>query len=135
MDIQNELENKLAKLIAEGIAEDEFIPFLLNAQIFMPIQGNPGASKDFDDNAKPQPLIVKDEDDTEVLVVFSSTERAREFMQDYPDYVGGLLTEFSWVLRKLDGPLNISLNPGWEYGINLDEELIDVLRSSLPPES
>ena len=34
--------------------------------------------------------------------------------------VGGLLTEFSWLLRRIGGGVPIALNPGWDIGMDFD---------------
>ena len=59
---------------------------------------------------------------------------AQEFVSDFPGYGGGLLTEFSWVLRKMDTPLGIALNPGFETGFDMDAEMVADLMASLPAE-
>ena len=69
-----------------------------------------------------------------VLVVFTSPERAKPFAEHFPDFSGGLLTEFSWLLRRLGGGVPIALNPGWDIGMEFDADTIAQLIAHLPPE-
>ena len=78
---------------------------------------------------------MKDEAGTQVLVLFTSPERAKDFVQDFPSYGGGLLTEFSWVLRKMGVPAGIALNPGLDAGFDLEPEMVADLMATLPPEA
>ena len=100
----------------------------------MPIQEEANAIKGFQRTTKAQPLLLEIEAGAKVLILFTSPGRAKEFVSQHPGYGGGLLTEFSWVLRKLDAPLNTSLNPGFETGFDMDVEMVADLMSSLPPE-
>jgi hypothetical protein len=61
------------------------------------------------------------------MVLFTSPERAKEFVQDHPGYGGGLLVEFSWVLARLGSGIAVSINPGMEYGIDLDPQTVEQL--------
>ena len=70
-----------------------------------------------------------------MLILFTSPGRAKKFVADFPGFDGGLLTEFSWVLRKMNTPLAIALNPGLEVGFDMDAETVASLMAELPPES
>jgi len=133
-ETQNELEKQLVNVLEGSIEGDDFIRFLLDAQVFMPIQDETHAIKGFQRSTKAQPLLVDIEEGNQALILFTSPGRARDFVSHYPGYGGGLLTEFSWVLRKLDAPLNISLNPGFEAGFDMDVEMVADLLANLPPE-
>ena len=131
---QNELEKNLVTAIEGEMDADDFMQQLLNAQVYMPIQDETHAIKGFQRSTKAQPLVVNAEDGSQVMVLFTSPARAKEFVDDFPGFGGGLLTEFSWVLRKMDTPLNIALNPGYEAGFDMDAEMVADLMSKLPPE-
>ena len=133
-EAQNELEKQLLSALNGSLPGDEFIHFLFNAQVFMPIQDEAHAIKGFQRTTKAQPLLVELEDGAQVLILFTSPGRAKEFVSQYPGFGGGLLTEFSWVLRKMDAPLSISLNPGFETGFDMDVEMVADLLANLPPE-
>ena len=132
---QNELEKKLLSALEGTLAGDVFITHLLNSQVFMPIQDEPAVIKGFQRATKTQPLLLDDEEGNQVLVLFTSPERAREFVAGYPDYGGGLLTEFSWILSKLDDPMHVSLNPDIDTGLDLDREMVEDLMTRLPPQA
>ena len=130
----NDLEKQLAAVHTGELAADAFITRLLGEQIFMPVQDEKSAIKGFQRSTQAQPLIVADEDGTRVLVLFTSPERAKPFLEDFPEFRGGLLTEFSWVLRRLGGGFPISINPGWEIGMDLDTDTVAQLYARLPQE-
>lgn len=132
---QNELETMLVSALDGGVAEEDFMRQLLDAQVFMPIQDEASSIKGFQRTTKAQPLLVEDENGTQVLILFTSPGRAKEFVDNHPGYGGGLLTEFSWVLRKMDTPLSIALNPGFEAGFDMDVEMVAELMASLPAET
>lgn len=132
---QNELEKKLLSLLDGSIEGEDFLHFLQDAQVYMPIQDEAHAIKGFQRSTKAQPLLVTDEDDNQVLILFTSPGHAKDFVQDYPGYSGGLLTEFSWLLRRMDTVLGIALNPGMETGFDLDAEMVANLMANLPPET
>jgi hypothetical protein len=62
-----------------------------------------------------------------VLVLFTSPERAKGFLQEFPAYSGGLLTEFSWILSRIGSGVAVSINPGMEFGIDLDPHTVEQL--------
>lgn len=133
-EAQNEQEKQLMSVLDGSIPGEDFIRYLVDAQVFMPIQDEAHAIKGFQRSTKAQPLLVEIEDGVQTLILFTSPGRAREFTSFYPGYGGGLLTEFSWVLRKMDAPMCISLNPGFETGFDMDAEMVADLMASLPPE-
>ncbi|HEY6095988.1 MAG TPA: SseB family protein [Gallionellaceae bacterium] len=130
---QNELERRLLSTLEGGMDGDDFIASLLHAQVFMPVQDEPGESEVAPHPAHAQPLVLQDEEGRPVLVLFTSPARAKEFMQDFPDYGGGLLTEFSWVLRRMGSPVAIIVNPDQEAGFDLEADSVAELMASLPP--
>ena len=130
----NDLEKQLAAVHTGELAADAFITRLLDEQVFMPVQDEKNAIKGFQRTTQAQPLIVADEDGTRVLVLFTSPERAKPFLEDFPEFRGGLLTEFSWVLHRLGGGFPISLNPGWEIGMDFDTDMVAQLYARLPRE-
>lgn len=130
----NDLEQELIA-VTNGEAEAEaFVLRLLDQQVFMPVLDEKDAIQGFQRSTQAQPLIVADEDGEQVLVLFTSPERAKPMVADFPDYSGGILTEFSWLLRRMDGGFHIALNPGWEVGMDFDADTVAQLIAQLPPE-
>lgn len=130
----NELENKLVSALEGNLTGEEFIKRLLLEQVYMPIQDEVHATKGLQRPSKAQPLLVEDEEGSQVLILFTSPGRAKEFVDDYPDYGGGLLTDFSWVLSKLDSPVYVAINPGFDAGFDLHVDIVADLMSHLPKE-
>lgn len=130
----NDMEQQLAEVHAGTLEVEDFVARLMNEQVFMPVKDEKHAIAGFQRSTQAEPLILEDEDGTKVVVVFTSPERAKPFLESYPNYKGGLLTEFSWLLKKIGGGFPISLNPGWEIGLDFDAEMVASLIAGLPAE-
>lgn len=130
----NDLEQQLVEVHAGTLGVEDFVVRLMNEQVFMPVKDEKHAIAGFQRSTQAEPLILEDEEGTKVVVVFTSPERAKPFLEYYPDYKGGLLTEFSWLLKKIGDGFPIALNPGWEIGLDFDAEMVASLIASIPPE-
>lgn len=127
--LRNDLEQQLHAAQTGQTPSNVFMKQLLAATIFMPVKDDAaigGAPR----AAKAQPLVVVDETGAQVLVLFTSPERAKPFLERYPDFRGGLLTEFTWILDKMDPGFGIVVNPGDELGIDLEVELVEQMRAA-----
>ena len=123
----DELEQKLIAAQDGSLPEREFMHYLLEAQVFMPIRDSVNIAG-FTGSNKAIPLTLNTDDAAEVLVLFTSPERAKDFVQDYPGYEGGLLVEFKWVLERTGSGVGISLNPNWPVGMDLEPEMVQQLK-------
>jgi hypothetical protein len=103
---------------------------LVEAQIFMPVKDD-SAVGGIQRSTKAHPLVVQDPNGLSALVLFTSPERAKPFLEHYPDFRGGLLTDFKWVLEKMDAGFGIVINPGDDLGIDLEPELVAQLAASI----
>ena len=126
-EARNELEQKLMAAQEGSLSENEFMHYLLEAQVFMPVRDSINIAG-FTGSNKAIPLTLNTEDAVEVLVLFTSPERAKDFVQDYPGYEGGLLVEFKWVLERTGSGVGISLNPNWPVGMDLEAEMVQQLK-------
>jgi len=117
---QNDLERQLLAAQEGQISAEDFIATLLGAEVFMPIYERHQIGGLQTERAA-QPLKI-DTDNGEVLVLFSSPERAKAFVRDFPGYGGGLVVEFTWILEKLGIGYAISLNPGETVGIDFEAQ-------------
>ena len=97
--------------------------YLMDTQVFMPVKDSIGI-EGFTSSDKAIPLTLKTEDDVEVLILFTSPERAKPFLQDFPDYGAGLLSEFSWILDRIGSGVAIAINPGIEFGMDLEADTV-----------
>ena len=128
-EARTELEQKLMAAQEGSLPESEFMHYLLEAQVFMPVRDSINIAG-FSGSDKAMPLTLHTEDALEVLVLFTSPDRAKLFVQDYPGYEGGLLVEFNWVLERTGSGVGISLNPTWAVGMDLETEMVQQLRSN-----
>lgn len=130
----NTPEHQLVAVHAGELDPEDFARALLDQQIFMPVRDEKNAIQGFQRSTQAEPLIIEDEDGARVLVVFTSPDRAKPFVEHFPDFKGGLLVEFSWLLRRIGGGVPVALNVGWDIGMDFDADMIGHLVSQLPPE-
>jgi hypothetical protein len=118
---QNDLERRLIAAQEGRIDPQDFIQTLLGSEVFMPIyEKHQIMGLQTEDRARP--LKIQTDEGGEVLVLFTSPERAKEFVRDFPGYGGGLVADFTWVLEKLGLGFGIALNPGLEYGMDFEAQ-------------
>lgn len=123
----NDLETRLVAAQQGELGSEQFMHELLLAQVFMPVEDEPSGIQGFQRSVRANPLTLQSEDGQQVLVLFTSPERAKRFLADFPGYRGGLLTEFTWVLERIGSGIAISLNPGVEFGIDFDADTVEQL--------
>ncbi len=123
---KNELETKLLAAWEGSLSGDEFMQELLVSEVFMPIEDDE-VMQGVQRSSHAQPLVLEAEDGTQVVAVFTSPDRAKFFLKDFPLYGGGLLTEFKWVLEKMGSGHGVALNPGCEVGFDMAPEMLSQL--------
>lgn len=128
---RNELEHRLLAAQEGRITSEDLLDTLLTSQVYMPVQEEKTAVLNIQRSARAQPLVLNAEDGTPILILFSSPERSKEFVRDYPGYGGGLLTEFTWVLERMGRDYGIALNPGSEIGFDMEPETVNELIDGL----
>lgn len=126
---RNELEEKLVAAQEGRLASEAFMDYLMDTQVFMPVKDSIGIGG-FTGSDKAIPLTLKTEDDIEVLILFTSPERAKDFVQDFPGYEGGLLAEFRWVLERTGSGIGISINPTYPVGMDMEPEMVQQLKAN-----
>jgi hypothetical protein len=137
----NDLETKLVAAQEGQLDTQAFMEELLNSQLFMPVEDEPNQIQGFQRSTKAKPLTLDTEDGMNVMVLFTSPERAKAFLEDFPAYRGGLLTEFGWILERIGSGVGIAINPGLEFGIDLEPQMVEQLihmnaakqKNSAPP--
>lgn len=127
---KNDLERQLAAAQAGEVPPEAFLDALMAAEVFMPVRDD-DRIKGFQRSTRALPLSLVDDEGVPTLILFSSPERARGFVKDFPGYEGGLLTEFTWVLSKMGGGYGIALNPGCEVGFDMPATLVAALADRL----
>jgi hypothetical protein len=126
-EARNELEQKLVTAQEGRLSSEEFMKYLLDTQVFMPVKDSIGI-EGFTGSDKAIPLTLKTEDDIETLILFTSPDRAKTFVQDFPGFEGGLLVEFKWVLERTGSDVGISINPNWPVGMDMEPEMVQQLK-------
>jgi len=128
-EARNELEENLLAAQDGQMSTDEFMEYLMDTQVFMPVKDSIGI-EGFTSSDKAVPLTLKTEDEIDVLILFTSPDRSKEFVQDFTGYDGGLLAEFKWVLERTGSGIGISINPNWPVGMDLEPAMIEQLKSN-----
>lgn len=126
-EAKNELEKRLVAAASGELSGDQFMKELLTSEVFMPILDKHDIGG-FQSSDKADPLTLEDEQGVSILILFTSPDRARDFVKDYPGYGGGLLTEVTWILERVGSGIGISLNPDSPAGIDLTPEMVQQLR-------
>ena len=134
-DTRNILEEKLLAAQEGHISSDGLLEVLLVSQVFMPVQDEKPMALNIQRSTRAQPLTLSAEDGTPILVLFSSPERAKPFLKDYPGYSGGILESFKWVLARMGTDYGIALNPGSEVGFDMEPETVNELARRVAQEA
>lgn len=122
---KNELEQKLLAVMSGELTSETFMRELIAGQVFMPVRDDKESGiKGLQLTTRATPLVVQDGEGHNILVTFTSPERAKGFLTDYPEFGGGLLTEFTWILERMEPGFSIAVNPGLEVGIDIEPETI-----------
>jgi len=126
---RNEVEEKLLSAQEGQLSSEALMEHMMDAQLFMPVKDSIGI-EGFTSSDKAVPLTLKTEDNIEVLILFTNPDRSKTFLQDFPGYDGGLVTEFKWVLERTGSGIGISINPDWPVGMDLEPEMIQQLKTN-----
>jgi hypothetical protein len=126
-DARNVLEEKLLAAQEGHISSDELLEVLLTSQVFMPVQDEKAPALNIQRSTRAKPLSLTAEDGTPILVLFSSPERAKPFLADFPGFTGGILESFRWVLERMGTGYGIALNPGSDVGFDMEPETVTEL--------
>jgi hypothetical protein len=122
-DPKNELEQRLIDGQEGRMSEAEFMEALMESQVVMPVLDK-RQIEGLQSSTRAQPLTLETEDGSHVVAVFSSPDRAKPFVRDFPGYEGGILEKFGWVAEKVGAGYGIATNPGWEVGLDLEADVI-----------
>lgn len=128
-EARNELEAKILEAQEGRIDSDDLLRTLMGSQVFMPVQDEKAPVLNVQRSTRAQPLVLTAEEGTPILVLFSSPERAKPFLKDYPGFTGGILESFKWVLENMGSGYGIMLNPDSEVGFDMEPETVqDLIR-------
>lgn len=125
LDAKNELERKLLAAMDGELPSEDFMRELMTQQVFIPIRDDKDHGiAGLQSTTQATPLVVEDEDGHKILVLFTSPERAKNFLADTPGYGGGLLADFSWIVERMEPGFAIAVNPGIDLGMDIEPEIV-----------
>lgn len=116
------IEHKLVAAQEGRLSSEDFMQELLEATLFLPVYDDSAAGIELSDKARP--ISIELEDGTEIMVVFTSPERAGEFLDQAPGQSGGILESFRWIVEHAGTGVGISINPGWDFGLDIEPEIV-----------
>lgn len=123
LEAKNELEQKLLAAMSGDLSSDDFMRELLTQQVFIPVRDDKDSGiKGFQHTTKATPMVIEDDEGHKILVLFTSPERAKDFLAEVPGYSGGLLADFAWIVERMEAGFAISVNPGLEMGMDIEPE-------------
>jgi len=132
---RNDVERLLLEMQQGDLDPESFARRLIDLEVFMPVKDDKHRIAGFQTSTKAEPLVVEDEAGNRVLITFSSPERAKTFVAEFPGFSGGLLTEVAWILRRMGENMGLSINPGEDPGFDFDPDMVAMLASVLPEEN
>jgi hypothetical protein len=122
---KSELERKLLAAMNGDLPSEDFMRELMTEQIFIPVKDEKESGiKGFQRTTKATPLVIQDDEGMNILVLFTSPERARSFLAEFPGYSGGLLADFSWIVERMEPGFAISVNPGMDMGMDIEPHIV-----------
>jgi hypothetical protein len=130
-EARNELEAKILEAQEGRITSDDLLKTLMGSQVFMPVQDEKAPVLNVQRSTRAQPLVLSAEEGTPILVLFSSPERAKPFLENYPGFTGGILESFKWVLQNMGSGYGVMLNPDSEVGFDMEPETVQDLIQQL----
>lgn len=132
---RNDVERLLMEMQQGELDPESFARRLVDLEIFMPVKDDKHQIAGFQTSTRAEPLVVEDDEGNRVLITFSSPERAKAFLAEFPGFSGGLLTEMRWVLRRMGADMGLAINPGDDLGFDFDADMVAMLASVLPEEN
>ncbi len=132
---RNDVERLLVEMQQGDLDPETFAKRLIDVEVFMPAKEDKYKIAGFQSSTKAEPLVLEDEEGNRVLITFSTPERAKALVAEFPGFGGGLLTEMSWILRRMGENMGLSINPGEELGYDFDPDMVAMLASVLPEEN
>mgnify|MGYP001141632127 CR=1 FL=1 len=109
---RNDIERLLVDMLEGSVEPEDFARRIMDMQVFMPVKDEKHQIAGFQLSTQAAPLVLEDDDGNRAMIIFTGPDRAKDFLAEFPNYGGGLLTEMSWILRRMSADLAIALNPG-----------------------
>ena len=125
---KTDIEHKLVDAQEGRLSSEDFMQELLGATMFLPVYDDTISGIQRSDKA--QPISIELEDGTVIMVIFTSPERAKDFLDQAPGESGGILESFRWIVEHAGTGVGISINPGWDFGLDIEPEMVAQLSQS-----
>lgn len=130
-ETRNELETKILDAQKGRITSDDLLQIVMGSQVFMPVQDEIAPVHNIQRSARAQASVLTAEDGTPILALFSSPERAKPFLENFPGFTSGILESFKWVPQNMGSGYGIALNPESDVGFDMEPEIVEGLIQQL----
>lgn len=125
----NDLEGVLRSVRSGEAPLAAFMDALLEAQVFVLLNEDPGPEGDWPEPALP--LVLNNAQGAPVLSVFTAPERAIAMASQFPLFAYGLLVDFSWLVQRMHAGVGLVINPGTLVGMEMPAEGVGRLQHEL----
>lgn len=113
----NLLERELSAAQTDASRLPGFLESLVDSEVVLLTKRNVLAQESPDDI---EPLVIPGQNDqADMVAVFTSPEMAHRVAATYPQYQYGIRTDFIWVLAHTAPGLGVTINPGWTLGMRI----------------
>jgi hypothetical protein len=82
-EARNAVEEKLLSAQEGQLSSEALMDYMMDAQLFMPVKPSMPIES-FTSSDKAVPLTLKADENVEVLILFTSPDRSKGFLQDFP---------------------------------------------------
>lgn len=125
----NDLEAVLQSVRAGEAAVSAFMDALMDAQVFVLLNQDPGPEGDWHESASP--LVLNNHQGMPVLAIFTAPERAIAMTSQFPAFAHGLLINFTWLLPRISAGAGLVINPGTLLGMEMPPAGVQRLQNEM----
>ena len=122
----NDLEHAFRSVRAGEARLAAFMDTLLQAQVFVLLDQDPGPEGNWHETASP--LVLNNHQGVPVLAIFTAPERAIPMAGQFPAFAYGLLIDFAWLLQRITAGAGLVINPGTLIGMEMPPAAVQRLQ-------
>ena len=97
---------------------------LVESQVFMPVRDDINIAG-FQSSQSAALLVIQDENGTNILVIFTSPDRAHNFLQDHDGFTGGMVEIFGKIPQMNGVGYSVTIKLGEEVGMDLEPDIVE----------
>lgn len=121
-----ELEHSIAALVDGALAEDEFRHVLSLASLWILVDRDHGASRQW--HSDTNMLFLSDVDGNVMAAAFTAPDHAVRWCEAFPNFAHGMLLDFNWILARLPASAGLVINPASALEIRIASARLDAFK-------